>query len=330
MATNKHALIRYNVLNKCFSNKWKRYFIEDLIEVCSAELTDYNGVATTVSRRQILEDITFMRSESGYRAPIVSMKEGRRVYYRYDPIDFSIGSQPLNDSELEQLQLALATLNRVKGMPQLEWVNTVTTKLRSGLNLNPLQSSVAISFEENEFLKGLEYLEDLYQYIIRKQPLLIQYQGYKQESAIVYSIHPYYLKQYNNRWFLFGLNTELQSIQNLALDRIVDIKEATISYIDSTIDFEEYFEDIVGVTNDEQESVQQVKIRLAKNIIPYIQSKPIHGSQKIADDVLKLEVKLNYELESLILSYGENMEVLEPIELKERITARVSKLFKSY
>ena len=330
MATNKHALIRYNVLNKCFSNKWKRYFIEDLIEVCSAELTDYNGVATTVSRRQILEDITFMRSESGYRAPIVSMKEGRRVYYRYDPIDFSIGSQPLNDSELEQLQLALATLNRVKGMPQLEWVNTVTTKLRSGLNLNPLQSSVAISFEENEFLKGLEYLEDLYQYIIRKQPLLIQYQGYKQENAIVYSIHPYYLKQYNNRWFLFGLNAELQSIQNLALDRMVDIKEAAFSYIDSTIDFEEYFEDIVGVTNDEQESVRQVKIRLAQNIIPYIRSKPIHGSQKIADDVLKLEVKLNYELESLILSYGENMEVLEPIELKERITARVSKLFKFY
>lgn len=330
MATNKHALIRYNVLNKCFSNKWKRYFIEDLIEVCSAELTDYNGVDTTVSRRQILQDITFMRSESGYRAPILSMKEGRRVYYRYDPIDFSIGSQPLNDNELEQLHLALATLNRVKGMPQLEWVNTVTTKLRSGLNLNPPQSLVAISFEENEFLKGLEYLEDLYQYIIRKQPLLIQYQGYKQESAIEYSIQPYYLKQYNNRWFLFGLNAELQTIQNLALDRMVDIKEATISYIDSVIDFEEYFEDIVGVTNDEQESVQQVKIRLAKNIIPYIRSKPIHGSQKIADDVLKLEVKLNYELESLILSYGENMEVLEPIELKDRITVRISKLFKFY
>jgi len=91
----------------------------------------------------------------------------------------------------------------VKGIPQFEWINTVQTKLASGLYLDTSAQSV-IAFEENEFLEGLEFLEPLYQYILHKTVLSIAYKAYKQEAALTPIIHPYYLKQYNNRWFLFG------------------------------------------------------------------------------------------------------------------------------
>ncbi len=101
----------------------------------------------------------------------------------------------------------------------------------------------------------------------------------------------------------------------MALDRIQGIEINKETYIPTEVDFDEYFEDIIGVTNNIENKLVSVRIELSDHIIPYIKSKPIHGSQKIAENRLQIKVKLNYELESLILSYGENMKVIEPIEL---------------
>lgn len=330
MATNKHALIRYKLLDKCFSNKWKKYFIDDLIASCTAELTTYVGSETKVSRRQLLDDITFMRSEAGYQAPIVSMKDGKRVFYRYDSTDFSILKQPLNASEQEQIQQALETLGRIKGIPQLEWLNSVQAKLSSGLKLDQQQKPV-ISFEENEFLKGLEYLEPLYQFIIHKRVLAIKYQGFRQLEPVVYTIHPYYLKQYNNRWFLFGLNDDNGQIQNLALDRIQEIGQLdSLPHKNSAIDFDDYFYDIVGVTNSAEREIEQVILKFSTGRLPYILSKPIHGSQRYKDGVIYLNLKINKELESLVLSFGRDVEVIEPVSLRSNIKVIIDEIQQNY
>src|SRR5690606_16471266 len=122
-------------------------------------------------------DIKFMQSEAGYRAPIQSIKDGKRVYYQYDPIDFSIVNQPLTKDEEKQIRSTLEMLSRMKGMPEFEWINTVKTKLSSGLELDQNKEPI-ISFQENEFLKGLEFLDPLYQHILHKNVLHIQYQSF--------------------------------------------------------------------------------------------------------------------------------------------------------
>ena len=101
-------------------------------------------------------------------------------------------------------------------------------------------------------------------------------------------------------------------------------------YIVNETDFNEYFEDIIGVTNDKSTEVQNIKIQLSDNIIPYIISKPIHGSQKISGNILTLELKINYELETLILSYGENIKVIEPLILVDKIKNRINKTSNFY
>lgn len=116
----------------------------------------------------------------------------------------------------------------------------------------------------------------------------------------------------------------------MALDRILKIEDSKEKYIPNTTDFNEYFEDIIGVTNDEKIEIQKIKIQLSENILPYILSKPIHGSQKISENILTLELKPNYELESLILSFGENFKVLEPQNLVDKIKDRVIQLTNFY
>ena len=103
MAQNKNAQIRYKALDKCFSNQFKRFYINDLIEYCSDVLTEHYATETTVSRRQIFDDIDFMKSEAGYDAPIESVKDGKKVFYRYWDPDFSILKKPLSSQEIGQL-----------------------------------------------------------------------------------------------------------------------------------------------------------------------------------------------------------------------------------
>ena len=329
MAQNKSAVIRYKALDKCFSNSYKKFYIQDLIDYCSAILTEHFAQETKVSRRQIFDDMDFMKSEAGYDAPLESFKDGRKAFYRYSDLDFSILKKPLNASELSTLNQALETLSRMNNLPGFDWVNSVQTKLQSGLNIEKQKRQI-ISFEDNEFLIGIEYLNSLYQYISNEQTLEIKYKSFTSENSNVYLISPYFLKQYNNRWFLFGWNHSDNYLQNLSLDRIENIEASDTKYIDNSINLDEYFEDIVGVSNDLSTESVIVKIELSANIIPYIQSKPVHGSQFLKGNILTLDVKINYELQSLILSYGENMKVLEPEILVDIIRNRVNKIKNLY
>lgn len=322
MATNKHAIIRYKVLDNCFSRKFKQFFIEDLMKECSAVLSEHFGSYISISRRQIYDDIKFMKSEAGYSAPIESIRNGKRVFYKYSDPEFSIENSQLNLGELEQLKNVLEIFRRVKGLEKFQWLGELETKLDDSLGD---KASEIISFEENEDLKGIGFLNPLYNYIKNKTVLKITYKSFRMESPVEIVFHPYYLKQYNNRWFLLGLNDSYRNLQNLALDRIENLEINSSGYIENTVNFEDYFYEIIGVSNDEEAEVKEIKIELTENIIPYIRSKPFHGTQKLKGNILTLELKLNYELESLILSFGENMKVLEPTELRIKLKERLKK-----
>lgn len=336
MATNKHAIIRYQTLDQCFRNTGRKYFIEDLMKACSEAIEKYTGIEANISRRQIFGDITFMKENEGYMIELdEDCKDGKRVYYRYKDVNFSIMNQPMNVREEQQLREALITLTRFKGMPQFDWVEELAMKLETKLNLKEVPSKV-IEFDENKYLVGKNYISDLYDTILSKQVLNIQYKSFKVDEPIEIVFHPYYLKQYNNRWFVFGRNQIYNSIQNLSLDRILNIEHNNqIQFIDNDlVDFEEYFEDIIGVSI-ENETVQTVVLKVEKSLLPYIQTKPLHESQFIKPfdenfGLVVIKVIPNYELESLILSFGERVEVLEPEEVRGKIVGRIKKLNEVY
>ncbi|MBX2980497.1 MAG: WYL domain-containing protein [Flavobacteriales bacterium] len=334
MPTNKHALIRYQALDRCFASRGKRYFMEDLLEAVNEALYDYSGTTEGIKRRQLFEDIKYMESDQGWAIPLEHHKEGRRVWYRYEDPDFSINKRPLNEDEAEQLKEALMTLSRFKGMPQFEWVDELVARLEAGFGLRQGAERI-IEFEENPYLKGSEHITTLFQAILGKQLLEVSYQGFKQAKPAKLRFHPYYLKQYNNRWFTFGLNEELGRITNMALDRIHTLAPAKGKYKPNVeVDFTEFFEDVVGVTVPVTE-VQQVDIRVSMGLWPYLASKPLHGSQKVLRKekdavIIRLTVKLNYELQSVLLSYGEDVEVLTPAELRTTLHERAKALAKRY
>lgn len=334
MATNKNAQIRYKILDECFRNTGRRYFIENLMEVCDRKLVEINPDYKGISRRQIFDDIAFMESAEGWEIELEEGKDGKRRFYRYADTNYSINNMPLSETEINRLLSTLQTLSQFKGMPQLEWMYELMPKLTQG---NIAVSPVAImEFDTNLDLQGIEHIGTVYDAILYKKVLQIRYmQAFKNEVQLVF--HPYYLKQYNNRWFLFGYNPEYDKFDiNLPLDRIIEINELKEIFIpNEAIDWEEYFDDMLGVSKPENAEAEEIILHFFGKTSHYIASKPIAGCQKhhwIDVDTLEVKLKLiiNYELERFILSYADSVKVIQPEFLIDTIKKRMKHGYYQY
>lgn len=324
MPTNKNASIRYQTLDKCFRDFTHRYYIEDLIAKCDEALQSYNGMGG-VSRRQIFDDIKYMESEAGWSIPLERRKKDRKVFYRYETKDFSINNQPLTKAEANQLRMAIQTLSRFRGLADNEWVEDVISNLEWRFNLS-CDSTDYVGFDQNKELKGLSFLPQLFDAMTNHKVLRITYRSYKKGSEERSQIvHPYYTRQYNNRWFLLAMDNNYRSITNFALDRIISIETMeNIPFIpNESIEFEHYFDDVIGVTIPYKDVEKlNIQLRFTEKQFPYITSKPLHPSQKVVDQeghILSIEVKPNYELDHHILALGPDVEVLAPTSYRQHI-----------
>jgi predicted DNA-binding transcriptional regulator YafY len=328
MATNKHAQIRYKVLDTCFRNTGRNYTFQDLLDACNDTLAGIDAKSNGISIRTLRDDISFIESEAGWSADIERVRAGKKSIYRYRDPNFSINNQPLNQTELTQINSALEIISRFSGMPQFAWVNEIVTKINNGFEVKDSSSQI-ISFDSNQYLKGIEHLGSLFNAINGCKAIKMVYRPFKSEHDIDMVIHPYYLKQYNNRWFLFGLNEKYKSISNIAMDRIVSFEPITLKYIkNKSIDFNEYFEDIIGVTRPENGKLTKIELLFTNEEAAYVLTKPIHGSQKKKKHdedglVVTIEIIPNIEFEKFILSFGEKVMVVEPKSIKNKIKSRI-------
>lgn len=334
MSVNKYALIRYQVLDSCFRNVGRMYFMEDLLQECNRALIELDPESDGIQKRQLYDDIRFMESEAGWSIPLEKIYYGRKKYYRYTDLTFSISNQPLNDSEVEQIKSALQIFSRFSGTPQFEWVNEIIPMLESKFGLIEKKNEV-LCLESNIDLKGLHYVTPLFNAIINQRVLKILYKDFKSSEAYEIIFHPYYLKQYNNRWFVFGLNAENQiPTWNLALDRIETLDETVLKYNFYENDWEDYFFDIIGVTRTVDSQLEEIILNFSPEVAPYVITKPLHPSQRHKNEPNALEVKIkvipNFELERLILSFGEQVQVVSPKKFKERISKRLTQAKNQY
>ena len=332
MSINKKALTRYLAYDRCLRNRGRRWTWEDLRDEANKALEEegMEGIGKT----QFYADMQYMEL-SEWKAPIEKYKDGRTVYFRYSDSTYSINNQPLSDTEAEQLKSAVQVLSRFKGMPQFEWVNEIIPALETKLGLVNIEREI-ISFESNVDYEGITYITPIFNAIINSRVLKIVYQDFKSPLSYEVEFHPYYLKQFNNRWFAFGHNPLRKGLTNLALDRIkASPEEINSNYIFKEVDWEDYFSDFIGVSKIEEKSVEIKFLILDSEQAAYIRTKPLHQSQKPIKQVengfeTSINVIPNYELEKLILSFGERIKVLSPKSFQKKIAERLKKCYLLY
>jgi predicted DNA-binding transcriptional regulator YafY len=224
-------------------------------------------------------------------------------------------------------------LGRFRGSAANVWLEEVISNLeyRFGLKSN---AEHLVSFEQNEQLKGIENLAEIIDSTVNHQTLEIVYLTFRGKE-IPMVIHPYYVKQYNGRWFLYGLNEELSKISNLALDRIQSFHKSDVPFKkNEQYDFDTYYDDVVGVTipNDDVKK-ETIGLRFSANRFPYVISKPIHNSQTITDESkyeIEIQVRPTRELDQQLFSFIPDVEVLYPEWYRQHIREKIEENLKKY
>lgn len=336
MPVNRNALIRYKTIDNCLRNRYRRWTLEDLINACSNALYEFEGISKGISKRTIQMDIQMMRSEKlGYNAPIVVYEN---KFYKYEDIDYSITNLPLTDQDLNSLTEAVEVLRQFKQFSHFSDMSNVVSKLESHITAVKKNSLPIIDFEKNEDLKGLEYLDIIYQAILNKQTIRINYKSFKAKNTNKLIFYPYLLKEYRNRWFVFGVKKYEHVLMNLALDRInkITIVEEETYVENSFFNVATFFGDVVGVTKGIK--MQPETVRFVANSLnaPYIRTKPIHKSQKtleIYEDgqtLFEITVIINFELKREFFAFADGVTIIQPKSLAEDMANKLRLAYLNY
>lgn len=328
----KNVFARHKILDRCFRDRRRKYYIDDLLEIVNRDISYYYG--TEISERTLRSDIQYMMDSKGYSAPIVKRMDGHRAYYYYGDTDFSILKLPMSPKEMAQLSDTIQMLSRFKGLPDCSWIEEVLVRFEETFHLNDIPNGV-VCFSQNPDLKGMKWFTPLYDAIIKKIVIKISYARFRGKFYIR-EIHPYQLRQYNNRWFLVGMEPNM--IQKLPvvvipIDRIQDIKfaEEVVFQEHLGVDLDDYFSQVVGVSVHIGASKENVVIKADYPAAGYIETKPLHNSQTIVEKtdsyiVFELNLILNYEFETQLLGYLDECTIIKPDKLRRKIIARVEKI----
>lgn len=321
------------VLDRCFSDQRHKYSIDDLLDKVNEFRYDVSGPDSTIKERTLRKYISRIRNMLPSNVYLESRPyDGKKCYYRYSDPDFSIYNNEMSIDEIDTLRAAIEMLQPFRNSKANAWLEEVISKLeyRFGLKAN---TENVVNFGQNYDFAGLKNLSAIIDHTTNHQPLNIYYQPYGKEEEL-YLMHPYYIKEYNNRWFLFGLVPEKNWLMNMALDRITSFSVANVPFIpNKDIDFSTYFDDVVGVTVPKNVVAQEIVLRFYGNRLNYVLSKPIHKSQKQVEgkeDEIVIRVKPNKELCQQIFSFLPDVEVVSPEWFRKEISKKIAENLKKY
>ena len=337
MSNSKHAHYRYNILDTCFRRRERPLSFQELLDEVNEKIAEvYPGEGISV--RTLRDDIRLFRDpENGFGAPVVVERyEGKEVYVYADP-EFSIAKKGLLPDEQYLIDAAQQLLERYDGHPKYDKLSEalVLFQEEEGATTIPDYNKI-LFYDKNEAYEGLRYLKPMLLAIKNKNVLKITFQGFADAASQEYIFHPYVLKQYNQRWFVFGYNETAkinqwsipldERLQHFEIDQDMDLKK------DNT-DWTSFFNEMVGVrkqsVTQEKPIPERVVLRFSPHRLQYFKTKPIHPywdefTEEGKEDQVFFETVINLELIQQILSYGKDVEVLEPEMLRKKIKEEIN------
>lgn len=333
MPANKLASFRYRVINNCLLNTRRPWTRIDLMDEIETQLDHDFGIKKGISKRTFHYDVDIMKSDPprGFGAPIVVVNG----CYKYTDPDYSIDKIGLNDTDIESIKGAVELLSHFKQLPIHSQLSLVKDKV-TGQILTSHANEPIIELEHREVV-GRQYLTPLYNLIKNKKVIKLTYKPFGADKPKIHELHPYFLKQYNHRWYLMALNQKYSNVGTYSLDRIVKVDVAHGVQFDNSqnINHDKHFEHIFGVTLEADKAPVEIIVSVSKEQMPYVKTKKLHNSQTILKEdengmVISLKIIPNYEFYSTILSAGDGIEIISPAEIRKGVADRLIRAFNQY
>ncbi len=316
MPKNKNALLRYYYVDNLLREKGCYSFKEILDRL--NDFLDERGFEA-VSERTLREDFRQMREQFGVPLEYVRTED----CYRYTDPGQSLFYRELSEEAVEAIYKATDILEPFGHLPVTKHLFKI---LDSATRFDEKELTYIVfpflMLDHNLHYKGLKWMDDLYRAMENNQKVFIDYDSFNGDWDFDSKVRPYFLKEYNNRWFLIGkVEKGEEPFWTIPLDRIHSIK-----MMNEYFDPEEkesilgMFDEVIGATYIKEEPLQTIELYVRKPGADYVRTKPLHPSQKILEVtdegiLLSIRVRKNYELLQAILQYVPNVKVIKPIDL---------------
>jgi predicted DNA-binding transcriptional regulator YafY len=318
MPNNKNFLFRIQKLNALFKTG-RKYTINELMNLVAEYLYDKTGINNGISERTIRGDIKQMREN--FDAPI-AVQNGR---YYYSNLDYSIFNT-LQEQDVEIILQAYNVLENSSHLPFVKGLGKIYKKTAHAIGFSDSHLFLPfISLEVNKNYSGLKWIKIIYESIQNNQKLFINYDSFDGQGDFEDVVSPYILKEYLNRWFLIGkLEKAEELFYTIPLDRIYSAKKLNSTFLpQKKYNVLTLFDEIIGVTYIEKNPIEDIELEFNESAAGYVRTKPLHHSQRILRDddrfVISINVRVNYELLQLLLSYVPNIKIHKPKYLRETI-----------
>ena len=335
MGQIKNALIRYRVIDKAIRNKYKPFPTKAELRKSCEDALFGNDDGENICDSTIEKDLFFLRME--HDAPIKYSK--RHGGYYYDSDSFSLDDIPLTEEDMDAIRFAANTLSQFKDVEMFKQFGFAIDKIveKVAISNDPFiaESNTFVQFEAAHSVKGNEYLSILLSGIRQKKYTYFEYASFISDKKKARKVVPLLLKEYRNRWYLICFDCVKEAIITYALERMENVEVSDVVSVESiSFDNDKFFQNAIGITVNN--SNPELVVFKADNVASkYIDSQPFHSSQLMVKEgknktTFSLQVIISEELIRTFMSYGGELEILEPDSLRNTIKKRIVDMSERY
>lgn len=332
----KNALIRFRIIDRCLRNNYKPFPSKSDLRTACEEALFGSEDGANICDSTIEKDMFAMKME--HDAPIRYSKKNKGYYYE-NP-DFSINDIPLSEDDVEAIKFATNTLIQFRDTAMFKQFGFAIDKIfdRVTISADPDASDIAdlVQFEVGISAKGNEFLSPLLTAIRTKKVVTFDYESFVNGKKKPREVVPLLLKEYRNRWYLISFDLTKNSVITYALERMESLVETEQFYTEKIeFDSKQFFKNAVGITASESQQPENVIFKADNVAAKYIESQPFHASQTIVKQgknktVFSLQVLVSEELIRNFMSYAGEIEVIEPVSLRQLIVKRLVDMCDKY
>ena len=203
-------------------------------------------------------------------------------------------------------------------------------------SLNLAQDLTPFIHLEKRRPQGTENLYGLLHAIKNRLQIKFTYQKFWEEELSQRLAEPYALKEFKNRWYIMAKDSKDNNIKSFALDRLsnLEITNQTYQYPDN-YSIEQSYRYCFGIISPNDEEPQDIILSFDPFQGKYIKTLPLHDTQQVLVDndvemKIKLKLCLTHDLVMELLSFGDNMKVIEPKLLADQIKQAHEKAYRQY
>ena len=203
-------------------------------------------------------------------------------------------------------------------------------------SLNMAQDLSPFVHLEKRRPQGTENLYGLLHAIKNKLQIQFDYEKFWEEEISHRTADPYALKEFNNRWYVMAKDYKDKKVKSFALDRLSNLGITRTKFeFSGTYNVEENYRYCFGIISPNDDAPQDIILSFDPFQGKYIKTLPLHDTQEVLmdnEDELRIKLKLcvTHDLLMELLSFGDNMKVLQPKSLAEEIKKSHQKAFQQY